>query len=150
MGGYYKVKDGGKATSYGAEASVKAAVIKGLDIFGNYAYLHARFDSTDTDGFMQEYEGNTFRLSPEHSFTAGFNASVNITPTILFFFTPSYSYKTHFYFEDANTPGLEQPAYGILNATAGLELADPNIRLSVYGTNLLEEEFIKNIMNTGK
>ena len=145
----YKVKDGGMATSYGAEASLKAAVIEGLDIFGNYTYLHARFDSTDTDGFIQEYAGNTFRLSPEHSFTAGFNAAVNITPTIRFFFTPTYSYKTHFYFEDANTEGLEQPAYGELRINTGLKLANPDVTLNVYGTNLLEEEFITSAGNTG-
>ena len=145
----YKVKDGGRATSYGAEAKLRVAVLEGLDVFGNYAWLHSRFDSTDVDGLEQEYAGNTFRLAPEHSFAAGFNATVNITPNILFFVTPSYSYKTKIYFEDANTEGLEQPGYGLLNINTGLELADPNVILSVYGTNLLNEEFVTSAGNTG-
>ena len=145
----YKVKDGGSATSYGAEAKLRVAVLEGLDVFGNYAWLHSRFDSTDIDGLEQEYAGNTFRLSPEHSFAAGFNAEINITPNILFFLTPSYAYKTHIYFEDANTEGLEQPAYGVLNVNTGLELTDPNVILSVYGTNLLNEEFVTSAGNTG-
>lgn len=145
----YKVKDGGRATSYGAEVDLRVAVLERLDVFGNYAYLHSRFDSTDVDGLEQEYADNTFRLSPEHSFTVGFNAEFDITPTIQFFFTPSYSYKTQIYFEDANTEGLEQPAYGLLNANAGLELADPNVILNVYVTNLLSEEFITSAGNTG-
>ena len=145
----YKVKDGGRATSYGAEASVKVAIIKQLDIFGNYAWLHATFDSTDVDGLAQEYAGNSFRLSPEHSFTFGFNARANITPNIKLFISPSYSFKTHIYFEDANTPGLEQNAYGLLNINGGLELAEPNIILSVYATNLLDEQYVTSGGNTG-
>ena len=145
----YKVKDGGKATSYGVEASIKVAVIKQLDIFGNYAWLHATFNSTDVDGLTQEYAGNSFRLSPEHSFTFGFNARANITPNIQLFVSPSYSFKTHIYFEDANTEGLEQDAYGLLNINGGLELAEPNMILSVYGTNLLDEQYVTSGGNTG-
>lgn len=145
----YKVKDSGEATSYGAEANVKVAVLKQLDFFGNYAWLHSTFDSNDVDGNEQEYAGNTFRLAPEHSFTFGFNARINITDNIKIFVTPSYSYKTQMYFEDANTPGLEQEAYGLLNINGGLELAEPNLILSVYATNILEEQYLTSAGNTG-
>ena len=145
----YKIKDGGKATSYGAETTIKAAVIEQLDVFVNYAWLKASFDSTDVDGMVQEYAGNSFRLSPEHSFTLGFNAHLNITSGIKLFVSPSYSFKTHIYFEDANTEGLEQDAYGLLNINGGLELAEPNLILSVYGTNLLDEQYVTSGGNTG-
>ena len=145
----YKVKDGGKATSYGAETTIKAALMKQLDVFVNYAWLNASFDSTDVDGMAQEYAGNSFRLSPEHSFTLGFNAHLNITSKIKLFVSPSYSYKTHIYFEDANTEGLEQDAYGLLNVNGGVELAEPNLILSVYGTNLLDEQYVTSGGNTG-
>lgn len=145
----YKVKDGGKATSYGAEAQIKIAIIEQLDIFGNYAWLHTAFDSTDVDGLEQEYAGNRFRLAPEHSFTAGFNFRANITPNIVVFVSPSYSYKTHIFFEDANTPGLEQDAYGLLNINGGLELTDPNLVLSAYATNILDEQYVTSAGNTG-
>ena len=145
----YKVKDGGKATSYGAEANVKVAVIEELDFFANYAWLISEFDSTDIDGLEQEYAGNTFRLAPEHSFAVGVNFRVNITPNIKLFATPSYTYKTHLFFEDANTPGLEQDAYGLLNINGGLELAEPNIILSVWATNILDEQYVTSAGNTG-
>ncbi len=145
----YIVKDGGKATSYGIEANMKVALLKQLDLFGNYAWLHATFDSTNTDGSKQEYAGNSFRLSPKQSFTVGLNAHINITPNIIAFVSPSYAYKTHMYFEDANTPGLEQGAYGLLNINGGLELTDPNIILSVYGTNILDQNYVTSAGNTG-
>ncbi len=144
-----KFEDSGQATSYGAEANVRVAVVKQLDIFANYAWLKSEFDSTDVDGLTQEYAGNSFRLAPEHSFTVGATARVNITPTIQLFATPSYSHKTHIFFEDANTPGLEQDAYGLLNINGGLELDDPNVILSVWATNVLDEQYVTSAGNTG-
>jgi iron complex outermembrane recepter protein len=145
----YIVKDAGKATAYGAETSVKMAVLKGFDVFGNYAYIHSRFDSLNVNGEDQEYSGNMFRLTPEHSFAVGFTAHAQITPGLFLFATPSYSWKSHIYFEDANTPGLEQASYGLLNFRGGFELPDHGITLAVYGTNLLEEKYIVSAGNTG-
>lgn len=145
----YKSIDGGRATSYGIEVSFKASLLKGLDAFGNYSYLHATFDDTNSDGSEQEYAGNTFRLSPKHSFNLGINAHIKITSGILAFFTPSYTYKSHFDFEDANTNGLDQAAYGLMNINLGVELADPKIILSIFGTNILDEQFIISAGNTG-
>jgi outer membrane receptor protein involved in Fe transport len=144
-----KFKDSGQATSYGAEASVRVAVVKQLDFYANYAWLKTKFDSTDVDGLEQEYAGNVFRLAPEHSFTVGVNARINIVPTIKLFLNPSYSYKTHLFFEDANTAGLEQAAYGLLNINGGFELDDPNLILSVWATNILNEQYVTSAGNTG-
>ena len=145
----YLIIDGGKATTYGVETSVNVAVIKQLELFGNYAWLHSAFDSTNTDGQAQQYSGNSFALAPEHSFTTGFNAQVNITKNMQIFVSPSYSYKTHIYFTDANTAGLDQEAYGLLNINGGLKLAEPKLMLSVYATNLLGEEYVTSGGNTG-
>ena len=145
----YKSKDGGKATSYGVEISMKASLLKGLDLFGNYALLHATFDNTDSEGSKQEYAGNTFRLSPKHSFAIGLNAHTNITSNVQLFVTPSYTYRTQVYFEDANTAGLEQSAFGLLNINAGIELSDPRIMLGIFSTNLLGEQFVTSAGNTG-
>jgi outer membrane receptor protein involved in Fe transport len=145
----YKTIDGGKATTYGAEATLNVAVVKQLDIFGNYAWLHTAFDSTNTDGLEQEYAGDRFALAPEHSFTAGFNAQVNLTKNLQLFVSPSYSYKTHIYFTDANTEGIDQEAYGLLNLNGGIKLSEPKLILSVYATNLLDEQYVTSGGNTG-
>jgi outer membrane receptor protein involved in Fe transport len=145
----YIIIDGGKATTYGIETSVNVAVIKPLELFGNYAWLHSSFDSTNTDGLKQEYAGNQFSLAPEHSFTAGINAQFNITKTIQFFVSPSFSFKTHLWFTDANTAGLDQDAYGLLNVNGGIKLTEPKLTLSVYATNLLNEKYVASGGNTG-
>ena len=145
----YKTINGGNATSYGIETSFNASLMKGLILFGNYAYLDASFDDTNMNGNEQEYAENSFRLSPEHTFALGLNAQANFTSKIIGFITPSYAYKSHFYFEDANTEGLEQSAYGLLNINLGIELTKPQLILSIFGTNLLDEEYIISAGNTG-
>jgi outer membrane receptor protein involved in Fe transport len=144
----YQLKNGGSATSYGAEVAFETAITEWLDLFGNYAWLHARFDSTNTAGLEQQLAGKMFSYSPKHRFAVGMNARLSIAPNLLFFVTPSYSYKTRFYFDDANTSEMEQPAYGVLNANVGLEMADPNMVLKIYGTNLLGEEFVTGAGNS--
>jgi iron complex outermembrane recepter protein len=143
----YIVKDGGKATGYGAETNIKYAVLKGLNIFGNYAYIHARFAETDVDGAEQEYAGNMFRLTPEHSFALGLNARIKIAREMYLFGIPSYTYKTRIFFEDANTPGLEQDGYGLLDIRAGIELK--KMTLAFWGSNLSGEKYIVSAGNTG-
>ena len=145
----YIVKGGGKASAYGAEANFKYALSKGLQFFGNYAYIHARFADKDMDGAAQQYANNTFRLTPDHSFALGMNARVKISEDISLFSIPSYAYKTKIFFEDANTPALKQDSYGLLNFNGGVELARKKITLSVWGSNLLETKYIVSAGNTG-
>jgi len=145
----YLVRDAGKATSYGVETSAKLALLRNLTLFGNYGYIHARFDSLDSQGNAQEYAGNQFRLTPEHSFTAGVDARFPLLRGIWLFAVPSWSWQSHVWFEDANTPQLDQSAYGTLNANAGIILTQPGVTLSVSGTNLLEEKYVISAGNTG-
>ena len=65
------------------------------------------------------------------------------------FATPSYSFKSHVFFEDANTPGLEQDGFGLLNLKLGIELEEYNLELSLFGTNILDEQYITSAGNTG-
>ncbi len=139
----------GKATSYGAETGLKVAVIPGLDVFGNYAWMQSAFDSTGVDGKDYLYAANSFAHAPEHSFSAGFSAKARIVQKMWVFATPWYAWKSHFWFTEANAPGIEQPAYGILNINFGLEMADPDLILSIYGTNLLEEKYISSAGHWG-
>lgn len=145
----YKSIDGGSATAMGTEISVMVSVLKGLDLLTNYALLNATFDDTDQNGNEQEYAGNTFRLSPKHSLMVGIHAKVKISSKIQAFVSPTYSHKTQYYFEDANTTGLEQPAYGLLNLNMGFEMSKPDIMLSFFGTNLLNAEYLISAGNTG-
>ena len=155
--GQYISDDAGKATSYGAEASVRAALAEFLEAFGNYAYIHARFDDEDSNGNEQEYAGKAFRHTPEHSFMLGLNARANISRNLQMVFTPTYSWRSHIWFEDSNDlqpadptlDRLEQDAYGMLNANLAFQLKNPKLTLSLFASNILNQEYIIGAGNTG-
>jgi outer membrane receptor protein involved in Fe transport len=145
----YIVKDGGKASAYGAEVNFRYAVLKGLQVFGNYAYIHARFAGKDVNGSEQAYAGNRFRLTPDHSFAAGVNVRYDITGNVAVFAVPSWSYRTKIFFEDANTAGLEQNAYGMLFFRGGVELSKIRLTVSFWADNLLNQKYLISAGNAG-
>jgi outer membrane receptor protein involved in Fe transport len=145
----YIVKDGGKSSAYGAEMNFKYSVLKGLQIFGNYAFIHSRFAGKDINGSEQAFAGNRFRLTPDHSFAVGLNAKYYITEKTEIFVDPSFSYRTKIYFEDANTVGQEQDGYGILFFRGGIELTKIKLTLSLWGDNLLNQKYIISAGNAG-
>ena len=156
-GANYLVADAGKATSYGVELTAKAALTNYLELFGNYNYIHATFDDEDSDGNPQEYAGNTFRQTPRNSFLIGLNAKADVSPNLQLVFTPSYSWKSHLWFEDSNAmqpedpslARLEQDAYGLLNVNLAANIKPLRLTLSVYAHNLLDEKYIVGAGNTG-
>jgi outer membrane receptor protein involved in Fe transport len=127
----------------------KYSVLKGLQIFGNYAFIHSRFAGKDINGSEQAFAGNRFRLTPDHSFAVGLNAKYYITEKTDIFVDPSFSYRTKIYFEDANTVGQEQDGYGILFFRGGIELTKIKLTLSLWGDNLLNQKYIISAGNAG-
>jgi outer membrane receptor protein involved in Fe transport len=152
-----RIYDAGQATAYGFEATVKAALLQQLDMFGSYAYYHARFADKYTNDSTQLYAGNTFRLTPENSFTLGFNAKFSISRQLQIIFTPTYSWRSHIWFEDSNEQQpsdptlarLEQPAYGLLNANLAFRWLKPALTLSLWCSNLTDEHYLIGAGNTG-
>ena len=148
----YVTDDAGMATSFGTELTAKFALCRYLDAFGNYAFIHASFDSKDADGNPQRYAGKTFRLTPEHSFHIGFPAKYDFNSDVQLSLTPACSWKSHVWFEDSNDmqmPGLEQDAYGLLNANLALHLAKYGLTVSAFGSNLTGAKYVIGAGNTG-
>lgn len=143
-------KDAGNATAYGLEASFRWQMNKMLNLFGNYAFINATFDDEDSDGNPQEYAGNTFRLTPKHSFALGFNLDVPLNTKLSAFIRPSYTYKSKVYFEEDNGEEVMQDAFGLMNLRAGVNLHKPGISFLVFLNNALNEKYIIDAGNTGR
>lgn len=142
-------RDTGEATAFGFETSTRFNVSRNFSLFGNYGYVNATIDDTDSDGNEQELAGNRFRLTPEHSFSLGFNLTQSVGNSSSLFLRPSYTWKSQVFFEEDNDPGIEQDAYGLLNLRAGIELLNSNLEIALFGKNLLDEEYIIDAGNTG-
>lgn len=145
----YIIKDGGEATTYGLETSFQYHIFENLKLLGNYNYICARFDKKDRAGNMQEYSGNQFRLTPDHSFGLSLNYWILLNENIKFFINPLISGKSHFYFEDANTEGLDQSGYVLTNLSAGLNLKEPSLTFTLFSHNLLNKKYLISAGNSG-
>jgi len=143
------VKDGGKAHAYGFESGLRYAFNQDIQLHATYAYIHARFDDTDSNGNEQEYAGNKFRLTPDHTWSILANIGHNFSNSYKLYIIPSYTFKSHFYFEDDNTEGLEQDAYGLFNLQGGIYYFPYHLELSLFAYNILDKDYLVSAGNSG-
>jgi len=147
---FYTIVPVEKAKLYGAEMSMNVTVCNHLDLFGNYAYICARFENdVKHNGVTYHFAGNRFRLTPDHSFTLGLNVKAKITSNIDVIFTPTYSYRDKVWFEDDNNPDLTQEAYGLLNMNLAFRFRNPTLHLSFFCNNVTNQKYIISAGNTG-
>ena len=147
--GTFITENSGNATSYGLEIDARFEVSDFLDLYGTYAYTHARYDDEDSDGNPLEFAGNRFRLSPlaSASIAADFHMPWGDLGEV--YFAPSYVWKSSHYFEDDNDPWEFQKAYGILDLKLGFDAEGGRWGASVYVENALDEEYLIDGGNTG-
>ena len=151
----------GEASAYGFETALNWRPLDHFSVFGTYAYNHARFD----EGAR---EGNSFRLSPDHSVSFGIDYQIPVGPGSIFF-RPTYTWQSKIFFDDDNDrigpefqpsplpPFLPpdtlvnefQESYGLLNLRAGFENEDGHWAVEAFVTNALDEEYLMDAGNTG-
>ncbi|WKL58067.1 TonB-dependent receptor [Asticcacaulis sp. ZE23SCel15] len=149
----------GEAKAYGFETQAYYRAAAGVDLFATYAYNHARFGN----GL---YDGNRFRLSPDHTVSLGARLKKEFGLGTLSF-TPSYVWQSEVYFDDNNdlpqfqpaVAGLrpvadtkqdeKQDAYGLLNLRLGFKPARGPWEIELFGTNVTDEDYIKDAGNVG-
>lgn len=158
QGTLFVTTNAGEATAYGFEGQVFWRPSANVDVFGTYAFNHARFESG-------AYEGNRFRLSPDHTLSIGADfrfpmagGQLNVRPT--------WSWQSKVFFENNNDdPALQtvaagaivpdlirdeyQDSYGLLNLRVGWQPEDAGWRVELFADNLLDETYIIDAGNTG-
>jgi iron complex outermembrane recepter protein len=142
----------GTAEAYGFEGQVQATPTAGIQLFANYAYNHARLTSGD-------YDGNSFRNSPDHTFSLGAFVTAPISAAAELFFNPTYSWQSKFFFDDDNDRSELQPAdfavdefqeaYGLLNIRLGVREPDSKWRFELALKNALDNKNVIDAGNTG-
>ncbi|NBB63069.1 TonB-dependent receptor [Pseudomonas sp. ODNR1LW] len=145
----------GEAKSYGFEGQANFAVASMLDLFATYAYNHSRFEN----GI---YDGNQFRLSPDHAASIGASWRMPVAGGEIEV-QPTYTWQSKVFFSDDNDiPALQtrnivpdrvqdeyQDAYGLLNLRVRYTPEGGNWGVEAFGENVLDEEYIKDAGNTG-
>ena len=130
-----------------------------------YGYNRGRFDDIGSNGEPQEFGGNRFRLSPDHTVSVGANYEFS-TPIGDAFIAPNYSYQSRVFFEDENqeafnivtadtgallasVPAFAQDGYGVVNLRAGLHINNGAVSINAYVQNLLNQDYVIDAGNLG-
>ncbi|WP_396594206.1 TonB-dependent receptor [Brevundimonas sp. R86498] len=141
----------GEASSYGFEGQASWKPSQHVELFGNYAYNHSRFD-------IGIFAGNSFRLSPDHSYAVGGRFTARALGGE-FAAVPTWTWQSKVFFDNNNDrTDLQttdrivdefQDSYGLLNLRLSYAPDNANWQVEAFGSNLLEEEYIKDAGNTG-
>lgn len=149
------VTNAGEASSYGFEGQVFFSASDAFDLFATYGYNHSRFET----GL---YDGNKFRLSPDHRASLGAVWRMAV-PGGELEVQPTYTWQSEVFFNDDNDiPALQttafvpdlvqdevQEAYGLMNLRIRFAPEMQNWEVEAFGENILDEEYVKDAGNTG-
>ena len=157
QGTLFVLTNAGKAKAYGFEGQAEWRAAPGLDVYATYAYNHARFDGG-------AYDGNHFRLSPDHSLSLGANWTHEVLGGELSI-RPSYTWQSEVFFDDNNDRALfQQPpaaflpdnvqdevqdGYGLVDLRIGFTPGQGHWTVGAFVNNLTDEEYIIDAGNTG-
>jgi iron complex outermembrane recepter protein len=148
----------GEASATGFEGAVTWQMADTISAFANYGYNDAQFDSGAR-------KGNRFRLSPEHTFSAGATITLPVGGFGDVRFIPSYAWQSDIFFDDDNdraalqtplSPALrdvlqneKQEGYGLLNFRAEFVPAGTPFTFGAFIKNATDEEYVIDAGNTG-
>ena len=79
--------------------------------------------------------------SPETTYNTGFSYSTDLPTGTEFFINGNYNWRSSQY-SIAGDPNTIMPAYGLLSGNVGFGLSKYPVRISLYGRNLLDKDFV--------
>ncbi|RZJ32202.1 MAG: TonB-dependent receptor [Brevundimonas sp.] len=155
VGTQFITTNAGEARAYGFEGQAFFAANDYLDVFGTYAFNHSRFEA----GI---YDGNSFRLSPDHRASIGLNLHLPVAGGELQIM-PTWSWQSEMFFDDNNdrtdlqtgnfVPDTVvdevQDSYSLVNLRIRYTGGQGHWSIEAFADNLLDERFIKDAGNTG-
>lgn len=145
----------GEAKAYGFEGQAILQATGGLSFNATYAYNHARFGN----GL---FEGNRFRLAPEHTASLGADWRIPAAGGE-FSVRPLVTWQSKVFFDDDNditalqsdnlVPDAGQDeiqgGYGLANLRVGYAAANQAWSIEAFVTNLFNKRYLKDAGNTG-
>ena len=144
--------DAGNASGDGFEVTAQGVVSDAVQVFASYGYTDATFDQTGDNGQPQQFAGNRFRLTAEHTAALGLVWTINTADAGRFTISPVYQFKSDHFFDDDNAQfggALSQDDFSLVNLRLGWRSNDGRYELSAYAENLFDEEYLIDAGNTG-
>ena len=135
----YAVFNAEDVETYGAELDLLCTVSPYLDIYGSIGWTHAEFKEYTDPVTGASLDGNTPPFVPEFDATVAADAHLENG----LFARVEFTAIGDTTFDDFNRPEFEEDSYGLLNAAIGWR--GKNAAISVFATNLTEEEYHTNM-----
>lgn len=144
MTGDFLVVNADEVTSKGVEAEFRWRPIEQLVFQAAVGFQDTEFDSYDVG--LTSYDGNTVPFTPDFTASGGFRYDLPCG----WFFGSTARMVGQTYYEASNDSDFRQDDYVVWDAQFGFERDD--LRVTLYGRNLLDEEyysFINDQINAG-
>jgi iron complex outermembrane recepter protein len=137
------------ATVQGVESQIIFAPTEALTARLTVGYLDASYDEyegtvcSNVVGESADCSGVPFALAPEWTVDTGIEYIVNLPNSGEIEVGAGYSYKSGLYTADAPAPSSYQSGFGLLNLRAAYNDPTDSYSLELYGTNVLDKEYLQ-------
>ncbi|WP_241242037.1 TonB-dependent receptor [Sphingobium algorifonticola] len=156
----------GKLRTRGIELETTLNPAEGLTIFASGAYVDATirqfpnsecyFGQTVEQGcvrnpasglFSQDLAGAQLNNSPDFKFNLGFNFETPIASGVELVTNGNFTWQDDIFFDLRGNPRTRQGAYGLANASIGLQGDDKNWQVSLFVNNLFDQDYVTQIID---
>jgi len=145
--GVARTQSAGSASNLGFEGELNIRPARWINLFGNVGYIDGGIDRDNS--FAPAFSGARFRLQPEWQAAAGLTLDVPLGGGVRAFATPSITYRSRIFFELPNSPEISQDAVTLVNARAGVSVADGKYELAGFIRNAFNRRYLLDAGNTG-
>jgi outer membrane receptor protein involved in Fe transport len=145
--GAFVTASAGKARNLGVEAELAVQATDWLNIFGNFGFIDGGI--SEDGAYSPAFSGARFRLQPEWQASGGFTIDKTFDGGLRVFATPSITHRSRIFFEVPNNPLIAQGPVTLVNARAGVSIADGQYELAGFIRNAFDEDFLLDAGNTG-
>ncbi len=133
------VRNAASATMKGFEAELQVRPAEGFDFFAGVGFVDAEYDKF-MDGPIDR-SGQDFPFTPKWNVNLGGQYRAEIGELGSVTGRLDYSYRSAQFLDAANSPGLRQEAYGLINARIAYETPDGQFQLAAFGKNLNDKAY---------
>ncbi|PCG14119.1 MULTISPECIES: TonB-dependent receptor [Sphingomonas] len=145
--GVARTQSAGSAKNPGVELEATWRPVSALSLFGAFAYLDGKIDRGNN--LAPAFSGARFRLQPQYTASGGATLRLPLGEGMTFYATPSATYQSKVFFELPNNDAISQGGYTLVNARAGVELADGRYTIGGFARNVTNKRYLLDAGNTG-
>ena len=138
---FFSIFNASEASMDGVEIEAVWYPTDGLALNLSYSYLDTEYEQFVIPGGA-DFTGNRLQTAPENTFSAGLNFRHPIRDAGNLLLNASYAWQDDYFTGASNSPDFLIDSYGLVNASVGFETADGRWRLSLWGNNLSDKEYV--------